>query len=152
MGIERFYFKQFQVQQPEKVGDKPTVIQVEDSLNFLDVNRTRSYLDGTMVVLLKDGHEVDQEVQVPPQVDTTKNGVKKVVNIKRRVWVQSEIRLIPEDAKRFKEITDIMQFLPPRLNIAALNGQEEGEAEVQDTIESSGNGPGPNVTAGVSSN
>lgn len=126
----RFYFKQYQVIPPGKEGDKPTVEEVEDSINLFDIHRTRTYKDGGMVVLLKDGHEVDQ---VEPVVSTNKNGAKTLV--KKRVWVQSEVRLSPADAARLKKITDVAAHYGNYLSDARVMGSTEAEAEVRDTIE-----------------
>lgn len=137
--MSRFYFKQFQVIQPASKEEKPSIEEVEDSVNIDDVHRTRSYKDGSMLLLLKDGHEVDK--LEPAAVNTSKNGVKSVVKV--RVWVQSEIRLTPEDATRFRERTNMDRYyladnganagyMPP---ISLSNEAEAGEAELQDTVE-----------------
>jgi len=94
-----------------------------------------------MIVLLKDGHEIDQ---VEPVVSTNKNGAKTLV--KKRVWVQSEVRLSPADAIRLKKITDTTTYYTDCCdtkageqdsisNTVEVDNAEAGEAEVQDTIE-----------------
>lgn len=99
---KRFYFKQLQADK-DKEGN-PTVVVIEDSIGFDDIHRTRQYPDGTMIVLLKDGHEEAREL-------------KRIINkkgdeeVKReRVWVQTEVRLMPEDAVKLKEYTSFFGY------------------------------------------
>lgn len=100
----RFYFRQFQIAEaPKKAGEKPTIEEVQDSIDLENINRTRQYKDGTMIILLKDGHEETKEVSI-------RNKAGEIVKRNERVWVHSEIRLEPSDATRFKIITEYYDY------------------------------------------
>lgn len=96
-----FYYKAFTFSEEiDKETKQPKIEEVEDFFEMNNVHRGRFYKDDTATILLNDGHEASKEV-------------KKVINKKgdtqihrERVWVQSEIRLLPDDAKRFKDATN----------------------------------------------
>lgn len=94
----RFYFKQFQKQEAQKEGEKPTIVEIQDSVQFEDVLRTRQYPDGGMILVLKDGHE---QVTLQKLKGQGGSGTKEV-----RQYVQSEILIAPEDGARFRKYTE----------------------------------------------
>ena len=83
------------------VTEEKTVL---DSFNLQKVIRTHTLEDGRVVALLDDGHE---ETQKNP---TLKNPNKRgpitkadIIEEKTRVWVQSEIVILKEEAEEFYE-------------------------------------------------
>lgn len=72
-----------------------------DSFNLKKVIRTHTVKEGQVVVLLDDGHEETQKT--PALKNKNHKGPVKpqdVIEEKNRVWVQSEILLVGEDATR----------------------------------------------------
>lgn len=73
--------------------------------DFINLNlfiRTYTNDDGTIVVLLHDGHEVTQKT--PTIKGMTKKG-PEIVEEKARVWLQSEIYIEkPEEIEKLKEV------------------------------------------------
>lgn len=120
----RFYFKQFQKQEAQKEGEKPTIIEVQDSVQFEDVLRTRQYPDGGMVLVLKDGHEQMTLQKLKGQAGS---GTKEV-----RQYVQSEILIAPEDGARFRKYTEYADWgdaKTPITNTENLGLATEGNDE-----------------------
>lgn len=97
----QFYFKQLQITPSAEKGGKNNIVTVIDSIDPDYVFRTRTYKDGSMIILLKDGHEKTEKRDFK-----TKNGVDASVN--EKVWVQTEIMLDPKDALRFRMISEII--------------------------------------------
>lgn len=92
MNSKLFYYKR-----KFKGKDNEEVV-VQDSFNIDYVIRTYTISEDNVLVLLADGHEDGQYVEVPKA-----NG--KGVEIKKeRRWVQSEITLDKEDAERLKNL------------------------------------------------
>lgn len=74
----------------------------KDSFNLDKVIRTMQISDNNMIVLLDDGHEVTdtQKALKNPSKGPVANNV---VDVKSRIWVQSEIYLEGEDINRYYE-------------------------------------------------
>lgn len=87
-----FYYKR-------KFKDKDNnEVVVQDALNTDYIIRVYTISEDNVVVLLADGHEDGQYVEVP------KSNGKGIEIKKERRWVQSEITLDKEDADRLKNL------------------------------------------------
>lgn len=100
-----FYYKAFILSNEINEETKqPKIEEVEDAFEMNLVSRCRFYPDGGGTVLLSDGHEISKDIEKV----INKKGDKQVH--RERVWVQSEVRLLPDDAARFKKLTDRREF------------------------------------------
>lgn len=95
-----FFYSQFQVDPDKKQGEPGHITPVVDFFDPEMVGFGRLFPDGSMVVILKDGHHEEREIP-----DITKNGVQKTKKINQ--WVTREVRLLPQDALRLRAISEI---------------------------------------------
>lgn len=100
MSVDRFFFTQLIQGKPDKDG-KSTIDTVEDSVEFREIRRSRQFPDGSMLLVLKDGHEEARDFK-------RQTGKKETEVSRQRVYVQSEILIMPADGIRFRKITSTL--------------------------------------------
>lgn len=100
-----FYYTKVHVDPPTEKGAEPK-ITVLDGCSFpLDnVEESIALPDGRRAIILKGGHEETQTQVVPG-----KNG--KIIETRERKWVRREIYLSPEDAARYRKVTERVVLL-----------------------------------------
>lgn len=130
-----FYYKQMQLSEPteedKKAGRQKHVDILVDCFNVTQVIRGRLFKDGSMLILLNDGHE--EVFEVPPY--DTKTGVKKT-HVKERKFTQSEIGLSPEDATRFINFTseDRAFWNVPEQQVESKDKEEPSEEKEPEKV------------------
>lgn len=91
-----------QVEEPVPGRFKTEKRIVIDTLNLNKVIRTHTLENGTIIVLLDDGHEETQKNPVLKNPGKSGPITKKdIIEEKSRVWVQSEILILKSQAEEF---------------------------------------------------
>ena len=88
-------------------SEREEIIDYWDCLNVDTIVRGMAQKDGSLILLLNDGHEQSQDQRVPI---LAKDGhTPKGYEIKRvRDWYYSQVILVKEDAERFRAIYEAL--------------------------------------------
>lgn len=100
--MAHFVYKRKVTGKVDPETEKPTVIEFYDTLNLKKVIRTHCLTEDSVLVLLDDGHEVSdvQRSLIDPKKPPTG---RNVVEVRSRIWIQSEIVISGEDVPRYYE-------------------------------------------------
>ena len=101
-----FYYTKIHVEEVTEKGKEPKVTVLEGCSFPLDnVEETIALPDGRRAIILKGGHEETVVRNIP-----AKNG--KIIQDRSREWRRREIYLSPEDALRYRRVTERVVPMP----------------------------------------
>lgn len=103
MSSENLFYYRRRVKAKDEEG-KETEFDVWDCFNVYHVLRAWWENQNTFSVMLADGHEEARDIEKP----IVKDGkLQKHLSTRERAWYVTKIDLVPEDALRFRKLTDV---------------------------------------------
>lgn len=124
---DHFYYVHLEMKYVDGQDKPPHVIQRTGSFPIKEVLRTIINNDGSMLIILKDGHEEAENVRV-------RNAKGKEEFKRERNWIHSEIYLLPKDAVRFVSFTAIDDFVWVAPPSQIVTKEPAPVAEIEDAL------------------